>query len=112
MGYTVQFAKYSGQDRWLRPELDAAIPRVRPSHLDEFTARRLWEQGTETLRSCPVSMHHQNPLGLSHFFLPETEPMTRDVLSLSMFPELADGVVDIACSALKERLGAHHLAAW
>jgi dTDP-4-amino-4,6-dideoxygalactose transaminase len=66
---------------------------------DEFVSR-LNEHGIETLVSWPVPMHHQTALGLSHLELPMTERISRDVVSLPMFPELEDWQVDYVAEAV------------
>jgi len=74
-------------------------------------AAYLKEQGIETLVSWPLPMHHQAALKLSHFHLPETEAISREVLSLPMYPELTDDEVTLTCSALRECLD-RDCAAW
>ncbi|MFC2005862.1 DegT/DnrJ/EryC1/StrS family aminotransferase [Chloroflexota bacterium] len=52
--------------------------------------RHLMENGVEILISFPIPMHHQKALDLAHFKLPETEAISRETLSLPMYPELSD----------------------
>ena len=71
-------------------------------HYDVFqnyvirTARRdqlfsyLKDKGIETLISWPKPNHHHPNLKLTQFKLPETELLSRTVLSLPIFPELSD----------------------
>ncbi len=62
---------------------------VRTSRRDALVAY-LSGHGIETLISWPISMHHQEALNLAHFSLPETEAISREVVSLPMYPELTD----------------------
>jgi len=73
---------------------------VRSPRRDELAAH-LNEQGIETLISWPLPMHHQKALDLSHFHLPETEALSREVLSLPMYPEMMDSDVQIAAEAVR-----------
>ncbi|MBN1855440.1 MAG: DegT/DnrJ/EryC1/StrS family aminotransferase [Dehalococcoidia bacterium] len=59
------------------------------------------EQGIETLISWPVPMHHQHALNLGHFSLPQTEALSRELLSLPMYPELSDTEVATVCQAVR-----------
>ena len=74
---------------------------VRTPRRDELAAH-LKEQGIETLISWPVPMHHQQALKLLRFHLPVTEAVSREVLSLPMYPEMSDvdlrAVVDAVLS--------------
>ena len=54
----------------------------------------LRESGIEILISWPIPMHHQKALNLSHFHLPETESISREVLSLPLYPELDNKQVE------------------
>jgi len=54
----------------------------------------LRENGIETLISWPIPMNHQKALRLDHFKLPETEAISRQVLSLPMYPEMDDEQVE------------------
>jgi len=62
---------------------------IRTKKRDEL-AECLREKGVEMLISWPIPMHHQSALKLSHFNLLETEAISREVLSLPMYPELTD----------------------
>lgn len=53
----------------------------------------LKENGIEILISWPIPMNHQKALKLSQFKLPETEAISREVLSLPMYPELSNDQV-------------------
>jgi len=46
--------------------------------------------GIETLISSPIPVHHHRSLGLVGFSLPRTEQLSRQVLSLPLYPELED----------------------
>ncbi|MFC2004672.1 DegT/DnrJ/EryC1/StrS family aminotransferase [Chloroflexota bacterium] len=74
---------------------------IKSSQRDKLAAY-LKDNGIETLISWPIPMHHQKALGLSHFRLPETEKLSKEVLSLPMYAELreeqADYVVKAVCN--------------
>jgi dTDP-4-amino-4,6-dideoxygalactose transaminase len=72
---------------------------VRTPRRDDLVAH-LKEKGIETLISWSIPMHRQQALGLSRFNLPETEAISREVLSLPMYPELSDGDVGVVADAL------------
>ena len=48
----------------------------------------LKEKGVETLIKDPIPVHLQKGLGLSHFHLPYSEQLAREVISLPIYPEL------------------------
>ncbi len=50
----------------------------------------LRENGVETLIKDPIALHHHLALKLSHFHLPYTEQLAKEVISLPMYPELTD----------------------
>lgn len=62
---------------------------IRTAKRDKL-ARHLEKYGIEILISWPIPMHRQPALDLGHFSLPETEAISREVLSLPMYPELTD----------------------
>jgi dTDP-4-amino-4,6-dideoxygalactose transaminase len=66
---------------------------IRTGKRDELY-RYLKDNGVEVLISWPLAMHLQPALKLSHFKLPETEAISREVLSLPMYPELTDEQVE------------------
>lgn len=66
---------------------------IRTKKRDEL-ANHLQDSGVEVLISWSIPMHHQKALGLNHFKLPETEAISREVLSLPMYPELSDEQVE------------------
>ena len=65
---------------------------VRAEKRDEL-ASHLKECGIEVLISWPKPMHQQAGLGLGHFHLPETEKVSKEVISLPIYPELTDDKV-------------------
>lgn len=72
---------------------------IRSPKRDEL-ADYLEKNGVETLISWPIPMHHQKTLGLSHFKLPETEAISREVLSLPLYPELSNEQVQYVIEAI------------
>jgi len=64
-------------------------------------ASYLRENGVEILISWPIPMNHQKALKLSHFHLPETEAISREVLSLPMYPEMDDEQVEYVIRIVK-----------
>ena len=73
---------------------------IRTKERDRLVAY-LGEKGIEILISWSKPMHHHEALGLKHFYLPRTERISNEVLSLPMYPELSDEqgefVVDAIC---------------
>ncbi len=53
----------------------------------------LKRNGVETLIKDPVPNHLQKGLGLSHFKLPFTEKLSKEVISLPMYPELTNSQI-------------------
>ena len=62
---------------------------IRSPERDQLAAH-LGECGIEIIISWPIPMHHQKALGLGHFHLPETERISREVISLPLYPELSN----------------------
>lgn len=60
---------------------------------NEFFAY-LKENGVETLIKDPIPNHWHKGLDLSHFTLPYTEQLAKEVISLPMYPELTNEQVD------------------
>jgi len=54
----------------------------------------LKEKGVETLIKDPIPNHLQPLLELSHFHLPVSEQLAKEVISLPMYPELTDGEIE------------------
>lgn len=62
----------------------------------------LKEKGVETLIKDPIAVHHHQNLGLSHFSLPYTEQLAKEVISLPMYPELAAGQIEYVINCVQE----------
>ena len=62
----------------------------------------LKEKGVETLIKDPVPNHWQKELNLSHFKLPYSEQLAKEVISLPMYPELTNEQVKYAIKCVKE----------
>lgn len=77
---------------------------IRAQDRDRLVAH-LRERGVEILISWPKPMHHQQALGLSHFQLPMTEQLSREVLSLPLIPELSDEQVQFVVKSIREFYG-------
>lgn len=56
----------------------------------------------ETLIKDPVANHLQEGLNLSHFKLPLSEELAKEVISLPMYPELKDEQIEYVINCLKE----------
>lgn len=65
----------------------------------------LRESGIEILISWPKPLHHNEALGLGKFHLPKTEQISREVLSLPMYPELSDEQVEYVIEAIHNFIG-------
>ncbi|MCK4781656.1 DegT/DnrJ/EryC1/StrS family aminotransferase [Candidatus Parcubacteria bacterium] len=61
----------------------------------------LKERGVETLIKDPIPNHYHKGLDISHFSLPYTEQLAKEVISLPMYPELTNEqvqyVIDCVC---------------
>lgn len=62
----------------------------------------LKENGVETLIKDPIPNHWQKGLSLSHFHLPLTEQLAKEVISLPIFPELTNGEVKYVIDCIKK----------
>jgi dTDP-4-amino-4,6-dideoxygalactose transaminase len=62
---------------------------IRTAERDKLV-EHLRKSGVEIIISWPIPMHRQKALNLGHFNLPETENISREVLSLPLYPELTD----------------------
>ena len=62
----------------------------------------LKNKGVETLIKDPVPNHWQKELGLSHFNLPYTEHLAKEVISLPLYPELTNKQVEYVIKSVKE----------
>jgi dTDP-4-amino-4,6-dideoxygalactose transaminase len=67
---------------------------------DDLVAH-LKNKGVETLISWPIPMHHHEALGLSRLRLPQTEKLSREVVSLPMNTEITDEQVAYVIEAVK-----------
>jgi dTDP-4-amino-4,6-dideoxygalactose transaminase len=65
----------------------------------------LKEQGIETIISWPKPTHSHPALGLTKFSLPVTEELSRTVISLPLFPELADDEAQYVIDKVLEFFG-------
>ena len=89
-------------------------PQLQEHYFDAFTnyvvrarernelATYLRESGIEILISWSIPMHHQKALGLEHFHLPETERISREVLSLPLYPELSTKEVEFVVQTIRQ----------
>jgi dTDP-3-amino-2,3,6-trideoxy-4-keto-D-glucose/dTDP-3-amino-3,4,6-trideoxy-alpha-D-glucose/dTDP-2,6-dideoxy-D-kanosamine transaminase len=62
----------------------------------------LKDRGVETLIKDPVANHLQRGLGLSHFKLPISERLAKEVISLPMYPELNNEQIDYVIRCVKD----------
>jgi dTDP-4-amino-4,6-dideoxygalactose transaminase len=62
----------------------------------------LKKKGVETLIKDPVPNHWHKGLSLSHFKLPHTEQLAKEVISLPMYPELTNGQLDYIINCVKK----------
>jgi len=62
----------------------------------------LKENGIETLIKDPVPNHLHKGLGLSHFHLPFTEQLAKEVISLPMYPELTNEQVEYVTDTVRK----------
>ncbi len=62
----------------------------------------LKEQGVETLIKDPIPNHYHKALGLSHFSLPYTEQLAKEVISLPMYPELTDKQINYVLNCVRK----------
>ena len=73
---------------------------VRAQERDKLAAH-LRDCGIEVLISWPKPIHHQQALGLGHFHLPETEKISREVISLPLYPELGNEQVEYVIDTIR-----------
>ena len=74
---------------------------IRAQKRDEFYDY-LKEKGVETLIKDPVANHLHPQLGLSHFKLPLTEKLAKEVISLPMYPELTMDQLQYVIKSVQE----------
>jgi len=73
---------------------------IRTRHRDALM-QHLAQLRIETLASWTLPLHRQPMLGLSSFSLPNTESISREVLSLPLYPELSDDECCLVVDAIK-----------
>ncbi len=73
---------------------------VRAQERDRLVAH-LGECGIEILVSWPKPMHHHKALGLQHFHLPETEQISKEVLSLPLNTEISNEQVGFVIESVR-----------
>src|SRR4030042_3770581 len=73
---------------------------IRCEKRDKLVAH-LQKSGVEVLMSWRVPMHKQEALFLDHFKLPVTEQISKEVISLPMYPELTDEEVKFVIKTVK-----------
>ncbi len=61
----------------------------------------LKEKGVETLVKDPIPNHWQKDLSLSHFKLPYTEQLAKEVISLPMYPELTEEQIKYTINSIR-----------
>ena len=74
---------------------------VRAQQRDGLAAH-LRDCGIEVLISWPRPMHHHQALGLGHFHLPETESISKEVISLPLYPELDNEQVEFVVESIHQ----------
>lgn len=62
----------------------------------------LKKRGVEVLIKDPLALHRHPAIGLSHFNLPFTEQLAKEVISLPMYPELTDEQIEYVINCLRE----------
>ena len=73
---------------------------IRAKQRDELVGY-LKDSGIEVLVSWPIPLHQQEALGLTHFKLPMTERVSKEVISLPMYPELTDEEANMVIETIK-----------
>ena len=74
---------------------------IRAQDRDKLLAY-LTECGVEVLVSWPIPMHHQKKLGLGNFKLPETEKISKEVLSLPNYPEIPNENLEFVIKSIRD----------
>ncbi|MBN2354062.1 MAG: DegT/DnrJ/EryC1/StrS family aminotransferase [Spirochaetales bacterium] len=85
----IRLPPYNSDDTFVDSFQNYVIRTSRRDALQKY----LREHDIGTLISWPVPNHRHRNLQLDHFFLPNTEAISREVLSLPMHPALTDGEV-------------------
>jgi len=65
-------------------------------------------KGVETLIKDPIPNHLQPLLKLSHFHLPVSEQLAKEVISLPMYPELTDGEIEYVINCVHQFYPVNH----
>lgn len=73
---------------------------IRSKKRDELL-KHMKASGVEVLISWATPNHKQKALGLEHFKLPVTERISKEVMSLPMYPELTDEEANFVVDAVK-----------
>jgi len=68
-------------------------------------ASYLMKQGVEVLISWPKPLHHHEGLKLKYFHLPMTERISREVLSLPLYPEMSNEQIEYVLKAIRKFYG-------
>ena len=96
------------------PQIKTPLRPQRGRYFDVFTnyvvraekrdglASYLKECGIEVLISWPKPMHHHQALGLGHFRLPETERISKEVLSLPLNTEISNEQVEFVIESIRK----------
>ncbi len=74
---------------------------IRVKNRDELV-EFLEKNGIETIVSWRIPNHLQTALNLNHFSLPKTEKLSKEVVSLPMYPELSDEQVHYVISVIHD----------
>jgi dTDP-4-amino-4,6-dideoxygalactose transaminase len=78
-----------------------------PGHDRDVIAKKLLEQGVQTVVHYPIPIHRQKAyaeLGYPAGAFPNAEQAAASILSLPMFPEMTRPQCDCVCEALREAL--------
>jgi len=62
----------------------------------------LKRKGIETLIKDPIPLHHHKALNLSHFHLPYTEQLAKEIISIPMYPELTPEQIEYTIRCIKD----------
>jgi len=108
-----EIAKFYDQGLSYIPDL-LTPPRLNDDYFDVYQnyiirtkqrdklVKHLRDSGVEVLVSWPTPLHKQAALGLSHFKLPVTERISREVISLPMYPELTEEEIGFVIKTIKD----------
>ena len=73
---------------------------IRSKQRDELV-KHLRSSGVEIIVSWPKPLHKHEALGLTKFNLPVTEQISREVLSIPLFPEMSNDSVKLVVDAIR-----------